>query len=82
MTEVTPGPVFDNACTLVPEDGGRVAGWVNAGCGVQIGVADAAGDQPYQDLALLRLGKVELLDDQRLPEAFQDRGADLHGAGD
>jgi hypothetical protein len=42
-------------------------------------VADTAGDEANEGLARLRLGKVELLDDQRLAELLEHRGADLHG---
>ena len=41
-------------------------------------MADAAGDEPDEDLAVLRLREVELLDLQRLAEFFKDGGAHLH----
>jgi hypothetical protein len=44
-------------------------------------MADAAGDEPDEHLARLRLLQVELLDDERLAEFLEDGGADLHGRG-
>ena len=43
--------LLDHAAALVPEDGGRVAGGVGAGRRVEVGVADAAGQQPHEHLA-------------------------------
>ena len=45
---------LDHAGALVAEHGRRVAGGVDARGRVEVGVADAAGDQPHQHLALLR----------------------------
>ena len=41
-------------------------------------MADAAGDESHEHLAGLRLGQVELLDLERLAEALQHGGANLH----
>ena len=70
---------LDDARALVPEHARRVAGRVGAGGGVEVGVADAAGDEAHEHLAGLRLLEVELLDDERLAEFLEDGGADLHG---
>jgi len=40
-------------------------------------VADAAGDDPDQRLALLRFLELDVLDDERLPELLQDCCADV-----
>ena len=72
---------LDHARALVAEHARRVAGRVGAGGGVQVGVADAAGDEAHEHLAGLRLREVDLLDDQRLAEFLEDCGADLHGPG-
>jgi len=66
----------------MPEDSWRVAGGVDAGGGVEIGVADAAGDKSHQDLAVLGVSKVDFLDHQGFSEPFQDGGANLHNDGD
>ena len=71
---------LDDAGTLVAEHAGRVAGRVGAGGGVEVGVADAAGGEPDEHLARLRLGEIDLLDDERAAELLEDCGADLHGA--
>ena len=43
-------------------------------------MADAAGGEPDEHLAGLRLGEVDLLDDERAAELLEHGGADLHGA--
>ena len=79
LEQVTSGPDrLDHARALVAEHRRRVAGGVDARGGVEVGVADAAGDQPDQHLAGLRLGEVDLLDGERLAELLQHRGAHLH----
>ena len=78
-SESTPvADALDDAGALVPEDGRRVAGGVGARGRVEIGVADAAGDEPDEDLARLRLGQLDLLHLERRAELLQHRGADLH----
>ncbi len=48
----TPSPTrLDDAGALVAEHGRRVAGRVGARRGVEVGVADAAGDEPHEHLA-------------------------------
>ncbi len=69
---------LDDARALVAEHRRRVAGRVGAGGRVEVGVADAAGDEPDQHLARAGLGEVELLHDERLPELLEDRGSHLH----
>ena len=71
---------LDDAGALVAEDARRVAGRVGAGGRVQVGVADAAGGEPDERLTSLRLGQLDVLDDERLPELLQHGGADPHGA--
>ena len=56
---------LDDACALVPEHRRRVAGGIGARRRVEVGVADAAGDEANKRLARLRLGELELLDGQR-----------------
>ena len=73
---------LDDACALVAEHGRRVAGGVGAGGGVEIRVADAAGDEPDERLSRLRLGELDLLHRQRRSELLQDGGADLHPRDD
>ena len=43
-------------------------------------MADAARGEPDEHLARLRLGEVDLLDDERLPELLEHGGADSHPA--
>ena len=62
---------LDDAGALVPEHGRRIAGRIDAGGGVHVGVADAAGDEPHEHLAGARLGEVELLHDERLAELLE-----------
>ena len=69
---------LDDARALVAEHGRRIAGRVGAGGGVEVGVADAARDEPHEHLARLRLGEVELLHLERRAELLQHGGADLH----
>ena len=71
---------LDDARALVPQHRRRVAGRVGARGGVEVGVADAARDQPHEHLAGLRLRQVELLHLERGPELLEHRGADLHCA--
>jgi hypothetical protein len=71
--------LLDHAGALVPEHARRVAGRVGAGGGVQVGVADAAGDEADEHLAGLRLLQVDVLDDEWLAEFLENGGADLHG---
>jgi hypothetical protein len=40
-------------------------------------VADAAGDDPDERLACLRLRQLDLLDDERLPELLENCGPDV-----
>ena len=69
---------LDDSGTLVPEHARRVAGRVGAGGRVEIRVAHTARGEPHEHLAVLRLGEVDLLDDERLPELLEHCGADLH----
>ena len=71
---------LDDAGALVPEHARRVAGRVGAGGGVEVGVADAARGEPDEHLARLRLGEVDLLDDERAAELLEHCCADFHGA--
>ena len=71
---------LDDAGALVPEHAGRVSGRIGPGGRVQVGVADAAGGEPDERLACLRLVELDLLDDERLAELLEDGGPDLHGA--
>jgi hypothetical protein len=70
---------FDDTRPLVPENRRGVARRVGAGRGVEIGVADAAGDEPDEHLPRLGLGKVDLLDRQGTAELLEHGGADPHG---
>ena len=56
---------LDDTGALVAENARRIAGRVGAGGGVEVGVADAAGGEPHEHLAGLRLGEIDLLDDER-----------------
>ena len=70
--------LLDDPRSLVAEDRRRVSGGVGAGGGVEIGVADAAGGEADQDLPRLRLGELDLLDDERLAELLEHRRAHPH----
>ena len=72
--------LLDDARSLVAEHRRRVAGGVGTGRRVQVGMADAARDEAYENLAGLRLGQIDLLDLERLTELLEYRGADLHVA--
>ena len=69
---------LDDAGALVAEHRRRVPGGIDTRRRVQVGVADAAGDEAHQHLARLRLGQLELLDLERCSELLEDRGANLH----
>jgi hypothetical protein len=71
---------LDDPAALVAEHRRRVAGRIGAGGGEEVGVADAAGRQPDEHLALPGLREVELLHLERRAEPLQDGGADLHPA--
>ena len=43
-------------------------------------MADAAGDQPYESLAGLGLGQLDVLDDERPAELLEHCSAYLHGS--
>ena len=64
---------LDHAGALVPEHRRRVAGRVGAGGRVEVGVADAARDEPDEHLARLRLREVELLHLERLRRTARAR---------
>ena len=68
---------LDDPGALVPEHARRVAARVGSGRRVEIGVADAAGDDPDERLARLRLLQLDVLDDERLPELLEDCGPDV-----
>jgi hypothetical protein len=63
---------------FVAEHGRRVARRIGARRRVEVGVADAAGDEPDEHLARARLGQVELLHLERLAEPLQHGCAHLH----
>jgi hypothetical protein len=67
-----------DAAALVPEHGRRVARRIGAGRGEEVRVADPARLEPHQHLAGARLGEIELLHLERLAEALEHGGADLH----
>src|SRR5215208_2799488 len=69
---------LDHAGALVPQHGRRVAGRVGAAGGVEVGVADAARGQAHQNLTGPRSVELDVLDDERLGELLEYRGADLH----
>src|SRR5205807_1431197 len=58
----TVADALDDARALVAEDGGGIAGRIGAGGGVEVGVADPAGDEPNQRLARPRLRELHVLD--------------------
>ena len=64
---------LDDAGALVAEHGRRVAGRIGARGGVEIGVADAAGDEPHEHLPGPGLGEVELAHDERRSELLRGR---------
>jgi hypothetical protein len=72
-----PDPL-DHARALVAEHGRRIAGGIDPGRRVEIGVADAAGDQPDEDLALRGVGQLDLLHDQGLAELLEHRRTHPH----
>ena len=67
-----PADGLDHARAFVPEHRGHVAGRIRARRRVEVGVADPAGDEANKHLARLRLCELELLDDERAPEVFED----------
>jgi hypothetical protein len=69
---------LDDAGPLVTQHGRRVARRVSAGGGVEIGVADTAGNDPDEHLPRPRLGQLDLLDCKRRAELLQYSGAHLH----
>ena len=70
---------LDDARALVAEHGRRIARGISAGGGVEVGVADAAGDQADEHLAGAWLGEIDLLDGERGAELLEDCCTDLHG---
>jgi hypothetical protein len=69
---------LDHARALMAEHRRRVARRIDSRGGVHVGVADATGHQPYQDLPALGLCQVQLSDVQRLPELLKYSGTNLH----
>ena len=65
----------DDAAALGAEHRREDALGVVAAEGERVGVADAGGDDPDQDLAGLRRGDLDLDDLQRLAGLERDRGA-------
>jgi hypothetical protein len=72
--------LLDHARALVAEHGRRVAGRVDAGRRVEVGVADAAGHEAHQHLAALGVVELDFLDDERLAEGLEHRCAHSHAA--
>ena len=60
--------LLDHPCTLVAEHGGGIAGGIGAAGCVEVGVADAAGGEPYQHIARRRPVQPHVLDHERLGE--------------
>jgi len=71
---------LDDPRALVAEHRRGIAGRVDAGRRVHVGVADATRDEAHEHLALLGLLQVELLHDERLAELLENRGAHTHAA--
>jgi hypothetical protein len=71
---------LDDAGALVPEHGRRVTRGVRSRGREEVGVADAAGDEPDESLARLRLGELHLPHGERCAEVLQHRGAHPHPA--
>ena len=69
---------LDDTGALVSEDGRRVSRRIGPGCGVHVGVAHAAGDEPDQDLTGGGVGQVQLLNHEWRSELLKYRGANLH----
>jgi hypothetical protein len=69
---------LDDAGALVTQHRRRVARRIGAGGRVEVGMADAARDEPDEHLARLRLGEIDLLHRQWCAELLEHRGADLH----
>jgi len=69
---------LDDARPLMAEDGRGVARRVGTGGGVEVGVADAAGDEPDEHLARAWLRQLDLLHDERLPELLEHGCPNLH----
>jgi hypothetical protein len=69
---------LDDARSLVSQHARRVPARIRAGGRVQVGVADAAGDEAHEDLAGLGLREVDLLHGERPPELLEHGGADPH----
>ena len=69
---------LDDARALVAEHARHVAAGIRSGGRIEVGVADAAGDEPDERLAGLRVGQLDVLDDEWRAELFEDGGAYLH----
>ena len=80
-TEVTPSPTRSTTpAPSCPSTVGEYPGRVCARGREEVGVADAAGDQPHEHLARARLGELELLYLEGRPERLEHGCADLHAA--
>jgi uncharacterized protein (DUF1015 family) len=73
-----PAHPFHDARSLVAEHRRRVARGIGPGRGVEIGVADPAGDEPDEDFACLRLREVDFLHRERSVELLENRCPDAH----
>ena len=69
---------LDDAGALVAEHARHVAAGIGARRRVEVGVADAARDEPDERLAGLRLGQLDVLDDERPSELLEHGCAYLH----
>ena len=69
---------LDRAAALVAEHRRRVAGRVGAGRRVEVGVADAAGEQAHEHLAGAGPGELDVLHGQGRPELLEDRSTNSH----
>ena len=72
--------LLDDTGALMPEHARGVPAGIGSRRRVEIGMADAASDEPDEHFTRLRFGEVHLLDDERLPELLEHGGADLHAA--
>ena len=69
---------LDRAAALVAEHRRRVARRVGAGRRVEVGVADAAGEQAHEHLAGTGPGELDVLHGQGRPELLEDRSTNSH----
>src|SRR6202034_3269922 len=71
---------FDDAASLMTEHRRRIPGRIDPGGGVHVGMTNTASHQAHEDLSATGIGKIDLLNHERLAKLLEHSGTHLHEA--